>query len=90
MADTIGHGFKGPQPVSGPYRCGSLAILDDQEVTRGQLAGDVSAVGCGEFGRMISNRLQCRSVGVSGVWHWSSRPLPSRAAIAGDSAAVAC
>ncbi len=77
MADTIGQGFDGPQPLTGPFPSGAPAIFADQAAKLGQPVGIISAVGNDDFGRVNLDRLRQDAVDVSAVHVDADRPTGS-------------
>jgi sugar/nucleoside kinase (ribokinase family) len=77
MADTIGEGFDGPQPLTGPFPSGAPAIFADQAARLGQPVGIISAVGDDDFGRINLARLDRDGVDVSAVHLDPDRPTGS-------------
>lgn len=77
MADTVGDGFDGPQPLTGPFPSGAPAIFADQAARLGQSSAIVSSVGDDDFGRINLDRLARDGVDVSGVYIDMDRPTGS-------------
>ncbi|TDL79425.1 sugar kinase [Palleronia sediminis] len=77
MADTVGAGFTGLQPLTGPFPSGAPAIFVDQAARLGQPAGIVSAVGDDDFGRVNLDRLARDGVDISAVHVDPDRPTGS-------------
>ena len=77
MADTIGEGFGGPQPLTGPFPSGAPAIFADQVAKLGQPVGIISCVGDDDFGRVNLDRLSQDGVDISGIHIDSDRPTGS-------------
>lgn len=67
MATSIGHGFKAPQALIGPFASGAPAIFIDQVAKLGGGAGIVSAVGDDDFGWLNIDRLKADGVEVSAI-----------------------
>ena len=57
MAQEVGHGFRSPLPLLGPFPSGAPAIFIDQVAKLGQPCGIVSCVGDDDFGRLNLKRL---------------------------------
>ncbi len=77
MADTVGDGFRGPIPLTGPYPSGAPAIFIDQVARMGQPCGIVSMVGNDDFGRLNVARLKEDGVDVSAIGVDPDRPTGS-------------
>lgn len=77
MADQNGEGFLEPLALTGPFPSGAPAIFIDQVAKLGQPCGIVSSVGCDDFGRINTMRLQADGVDVSAVAIDPSRPTGS-------------
>ena len=67
MADTTGHGFAEPQPLTGAFPSGAPAIFAVQAARLGQPAALISAVGRDDFGRLNLDRLTADGVDTSAV-----------------------
>lgn len=77
MADSIGDGFKVPQPLTGPYPSGAPAIFADQAAKLGQPVALISSVGDDDFGQLNLDRLIRDGVDTSGIHIDSDRPTGS-------------
>lgn len=77
MADSIGEGFREPQPMTGPFPSGAPAIFADQAARLGQPVGLISSVGDDDFGRVNLDRLAADGVDVSGIHIDTDRPTGS-------------
>ncbi|MGR3803225.1 sugar kinase [Marinibacterium profundimaris] len=77
MADTTGHGFTAPQPLTGPFPSGAPAIFAAQAACLGQPVGLISAVGDDDFGRVNTDRLAREGVDTSAIFTDPDRPTGS-------------
>jgi D-tagatose-bisphosphate aldolase class II non-catalytic subunit len=57
MSEEVGHGFRSPQRLLGPFPSGAPAIFIDQVARLGQPCGIISCVGDDDFGRLNVQRL---------------------------------
>lgn len=67
MATTVGAGFRGAQPLIGPFPSGAPAIFIDQVAKLEGSCGIVSAVGDDDFGHLNIDRLKRDGVDVSAI-----------------------
>lgn len=67
MADTPGEGFRGPQPLTGPYPSGAPAIFIDQVARLGHPGAMIGAVGDDDFGTLNLDRMRSDGVDVSAI-----------------------
>jgi len=77
MADSTGDGFRGPQPLTGPFPSGAPAIFADQAAKTGQPVALISSVGNDDFGRVNLDRLERDGVDISGIHTDTDRPTGS-------------
>lgn len=77
MADSIGDGFRAPQPLTGPFPSGAPAIFADQVAKLDHAVSLVSCVGNDDFGRINLERLESDGVDISAIHIDRDRPTGS-------------